>query len=949
MKVSTVDTEVNTKSTVGGPSVPKGPAASRLPGREHELGLLSGQFAAVQRGRAASAILVGEFGMGKTATLMALADLAGEAGFTIALATGSRLETHLNGGVAAQLTDALTHVPDTTTNSPRPRQPHSTERLPAQPPETEYEQAEALAAFFRIIRRAAEHGPLLLGIDNVDMADEWSMRCLAYVRHRVAYLPVMVVLTSVIGYKPNGDVSLLEIAGCTPASIRLNGLGTAAVGRLLGTGSDELADVCREVTGGNPYLISGLRTRLVPGADPAKLGSAAVGQVLCSRVQEIPAAPELLRAVAILGADADFDLLPRLAGVDPLAALNAVDALVRLRVLTNSHLPEYSQVFVRNSVLAEIPVATRAAGHARAARLLADDGAPDARVAAHLLEATAMRIPWGVDVLRWTARSAVFGGEEALAARYLRRALEERLNPAKRLAVILQLAHAEYRCDPATPLPRVREAVEEVGDRQKVAYITTAMVLALCGGQDIELAVAMASQVSARLDVGGSDTAWPLLCMTYLAEAGTSLGPPPDFRDFERQWAPLTDPASERTRSALLALDAVRAGKSAEEAVRHFADVLSDDGSDLLFEQPYFFTLAAAVLADEPVRMDHLCRLLDLERDPWDAHLNRGTMATLARGITLQTCGDLARACAHYEFLLRQFDERDVINVCPIGLLCASRLIECYVDLGRLEAASALLEKIDFPGTEALFPHNYLLYARGRLRVAAGDTRLGLDDLLACGRRLQNHGLRFPGFAPWRAAAARAALTLGRTEQAARLAEDDLEAAERWGSPRLLGIAQTTMGLVREDDEAERLLQRAIETLNGSPARLHRAGAMTELGILQARRGRSAKAVSTLRQAIELSTLCEAAPLTRRASEELRTTLSGSSSFRDNEHGLTPQEARIATIAAQGLTNREIAEALHLTRRTVELHLSGAYRKLGITGRTELNAALARSQRVDVR
>ncbi|MEC3978762.1 helix-turn-helix transcriptional regulator [Amycolatopsis sp. H20-H5] len=437
--------------------------------------------------------------------------------------------------------------------------------------------------------------------------------------------------------------------------------------------------------------------------------------------------------------------------------------------------------------------------------------------------------------------------------------------------------------------------------------------------------------------------------MTYLVEAGTSIGPPPDFRDFERQWAPLTDPASQRTRSALLALEAVRAGASAEDAVRHFAEVLSGNEGELLFEQPYFFTLATAVLADEPAHIDRLGRLLDVERDPWDPHLSRGTMAALARGIALQTGGDLSRSSVHFEFLLQQFDERDAVSVCPIAVLCAARLIECYVDLGRLDTATALLGTIDFCATAGLFSHIYLLYARGRLRVAAGDTQPGLDDLLDCGRRFSKHGALFPGFAPWRAFAARAAMTLGRTDQAVRLAEDDLEAAERWGAPRLLGIAQTTMGVVREDEEAERSLQRAVTTLKASPARLHLAGAMTELGIQQARRGRSAKAVTTLRQAIELSTLCEAAPLARRASDELRTTLAGSSSFRDNEHGLTPQESRIATIAAQGLTNREIAEALHLTRRTVELHLSGAYRKLGITGRTGLNAALARSQRVDVR
>ncbi|MEC3982815.1 ATP-binding protein, partial [Amycolatopsis sp. H20-H5] len=299
-----MDTEVNPKRIVGGPSVPKLPAASRLPGRDHELALLSGLFATARCGRAASAILVGEFGMGKTAVLTTAADLAREAGFTVALATGARLETHLSGGVAAQLVEDLTHVPaGAGAQSPRPREPHITERLPQKAPETEYEQADALAAFYRTIRAAAERGPLFLGVDNVDAADAWSRRCLAYIRHRIAYLPVLVVLTSVLGHKPNRDVALLEMAGCTPAAIRLNGLGTAAVARLLGTGDERLAAACREVTGGNPYLLGSLRTRLLTGTDPALVGAAGIGQVLCGRVQEIPTAPELIRAVALLGED----------------------------------------------------------------------------------------------------------------------------------------------------------------------------------------------------------------------------------------------------------------------------------------------------------------------------------------------------------------------------------------------------------------------------------------------------------------------------------------------------------------------------------------------------------------------------------------------------------------------------------------------------------------------
>lgn len=934
MKVLTVDTEVNPENPVSGASVPKRPAP-RLPGREPELSRLTRLFPVALGGTAASAVLAGEFGMGKSATLRAAAALAADSGFTVAIATGSRLESHLPGGVARQLAEALQNV---TADPAAPRTPYTEQCGPAG-------ESEALEHFFHLVRDAAGRGPLLLGIDNVHLSDAWSMRCLAYIRHRVLDLPVLIILTALIGHPPHREVALLEMAGCTPATITLNGLGDAAAAEILGLAPGELASTCREATGGNPYLLHALRPRLLPGADPHALGSSLIGQVLHTRMHEFPHAPAILHAAAIAGEDASFDLLAQLAGVDELDALPAIDTMVRLHVLDNSSRPMLSYSFVRNSVLKDMPQTTRAVNHARAAKLLAETGAPIERVAAHLLEATAIRIPWGVDVLRLSARNALSAGDAELASRHLRRALDERLSSGRRVAVLLQLAHAEFQVDPPAAAVRVREAVDNIGRRETAAFIANAMLLSLCGGQDARLAISAAGQIAARLDAGGPDAVGPLLSMTYLAEAGSRLGPPPEFRDFEEQWAPLTDPAARRSRSALLALDTVRSGESAQDAIAHFADALAGDSDGDLFEQHYFFTLATAVLADEPAHVDRLCRILDVEREPWDVHVPQGALPTLARGIALQAGGDLQRASVHFESLLRRFDERGATTTCPVGVLCAAKLVECWVDLGRFEAATSLLDRMDFVASQGLFTHTYLLYARGRLRVATGYTRFGFEDLLSCGRRLAHHGMRFPGFVPWRAHAARAALALGQGEDAARLAEEDLSAATRWGAARPLGTALTTLGLVREDDEAERSLTKAITALSASPARLQLATALTELGSLQSRHGQSEKAIETLRQAVELSEHCGARPLARRAAEELRSSRRALTPAKDNEHGLTRQESRIAVMAAQGLTNREIATALHLTRRTVELHLSGAYRKLGIPGRAELGGALAKSHR----
>jgi DNA-binding CsgD family transcriptional regulator len=138
------------------------------------------------------------------------------------------------------------------------------------------------------------------------------------------------------------------------------------------------------------------------------------------------------------------------------------------------------------------------------------------------------------------------------------------------------------------------------------------------------------------------------------------------------------------------------------------------------------------------------------------------------------------------------------------------------------------------------------------------------------------------------------------------------------------------------------LLGEAVEALSGSPAKLEHAKARTELGAALRRAGQRVKAREHLRRAVELASICGAAPLTARAETELlatgarprRVALSGVES-------LTPSERRVADLAAQGPTNREIAQTLFVTPRTVEVHLTSIFRKLGISSRSQLATALA--------
>ena len=197
-----------------------------------------------------------------------------------------------------------------------------------------------------------------------------------------------------------------------------------------------------------------------------------------------------------------------------------------------------------------------------------------------------------------------------------------------------------------------------------------------------------------------------------------------------------------------------------------------------------------------------------------------------------------------------------------------------------------------------------------------------------------------PGF--HRSQAALALLDLGEQEEARRLASEELGLARTWGAPRALGAALRTAGLTEAGREGVAKLQEAVAVLEDSPAKLEHAKARTELGAALRRANRRSQAREHLRRGLELAMICGATPLAARAEAELLAT--GARPRRISVSGvesLTPSERRVAEMAATGPTNREIAQALFVTPKTVEVHLSSAYRKLRISSRSQLAAALA--------
>lgn len=168
-----------------------------------------------------------------------------------------------------------------------------------------------------------------------------------------------------------------------------------------------------------------------------------------------------------------------------------------------------------------------------------------------------------------------------------------------------------------------------------------------------------------------------------------------------------------------------------------------------------------------------------------------------------------------------------------------------------------------------------------------------------------------------------------------------MELARSFGAARAIGIALRCSGLVEGHRDGIECLEESVAVLAGSGARLEHARSLCELGAALRRDGRGRAAQPPLREALDLAARCGATALVARARDELRA--AGARPRRDLARGrdaLTASELRVAKLAAEGATNREIAQSLFVTLRTVETHLTHAYRKLDIGSRAEIPSAL---------
>lgn len=267
--------------------------------------------------------------------------------------------------------------------------------------------------------------------------------------------------------------------------------------------------------------------------------------------------------------------------------------------------------------------------------------------------------------------------------------------------------------------------------------------------------------------------------------------------------------------------------------------------------------------------------------------------------------------------------------------------VEALVELGRHEEAATLLGPPVLAASD--YARSFLLMASVAVSAAQGDHEAVIAATGDHLERERDGRARNPAVFPARSLRARALAALGSVAEARALVDEELDLARRFGAVGPVAVAEREAGLLAGPSAGLPLLQASVERLRSSERHLEHARSLLALGAALRRGNRREDARGPLRTALELATRAGAAPLAGQAREELAAT--GVRAVERPLGGvaaLTPSERRVALLAAEGRGNREIAQTLFVTLRTVETHLTHAYRKLGITSRTELASALER-------
>jgi DNA-binding CsgD family transcriptional regulator len=800
-------------------------------------------------------------------------------------------------------------------------------------------------AVLDVLRGASARMPLMVALDDAQWCDPASAAAIAFAARRLQSEPVAFVFAVRTG---TSDELASEVVTAIPEDRRerlsVGPLSIGALGRLIRERSAvvhprPLLLRIHEASRGNPFVALEMsRSLLRHGAEPAPGEpfpvSPEVGPLVRDRLAALsPSARRVLLTVA-MASQPTVGLLHRILGAQAEGAIDeacqqevVVAAGDRLRA---AH-PMYVSIAYADAPPGERRAARRALANAiddpleraihraatldrpdpamaremeAAARISLQRGAPG--VAADLFERAASMVdPAEATPLRMEASSArLSAGDATGAAELLRQTLADVPRGPQRARVLLALGEIVYLESPARALTLLFEALEHAkGDRALTA--TVHIHISVLGDADPSAGLQSAMAAAEILESGGVDDP-ALLAAALLERAYHWLlrGERLALDDIDRATGMLTGgddsfvarSAQERAERILYHVGRLGEALALDEA--EYRRLVDRGQVGLLPPLVQSMSVLEQLVGDWPAARAHARECLDLVEQGEEVWRER---AEMARGRILAWDGDLDAARA-------------------IGIAGLAREQESG-DAWEATIFCALLGFIELSVPDPTAALGYLVRANAhadQLRVRLPTVFRYLGDLVE------------------------AAVLAGDLELAEATLVDRLESpAARIPLPWILAVAARGRGHLAaargEPDDAIQWFDRSLDALHATSMPFERARSLLGRGQVLLRAGQRRLARTDLEEARTTFAGLGAKAWTKRAEAELAR-LGGRGSSRWE---LTPSERSVAQLAALGNTNREIADRLVLSVRTVESHLASAYRKLNIRSRVQLALALA--------
>lgn len=912
---------------------------ANLAEREQAKESLEFSLTEAKAGRSSFFIIEGGTGTGKTELVRFASDLATCAHIPHLWATNSTINAASPFGVIQQL---LLHPFADDRIDPETREEltsvgNAIASVTQQDPDCSQLPSSLSERLRQALTKAAHVSPFLVTVEDIHNADPASLKLLQRIICEWRGGGLVVLLSQSHHFPPVDPLFHVEtIRSPLYRRIRTRPLSKTGVRQTLvdhlgGTITDRLATEYTEATGGNPLLLrclmedaknSGEGTDvLLPGreyrqsvlaclrtCDPHTARVAEAAAVLSTSARLRSAAPLLLRYMFTEGQSSTE------------MALSALQEMGILDDRCHFRLPT-----AMNTVLDGVAPERYRGLRIRAVHTMHLSGSNKEHPSVvNRILGQSTTGSWTVELLKDAATEDLAQNETSSAIAHLELALESCDDRAEKSRITMALTQARWRIDPLTATQHLNCLIDSFYEGILRVTDSVDLMQALIwhgrGREVLEMIQHLLRTGEYRRRLEFLSKCRPLVNLQPSLQEVLEAEGADDTSLYEAV-------STSRLSRADSVLNSLFTGDSPEEAVNTAEQFLR---TSHLADSTFMTTEAALlvlVYSGSLTNARHACEVLLAQAADRDVPLWNAVFSAHRGEIALRQ-GDPVTAESLAREALNTLPSRSwgVAIGAPLGTLLLST-----TRLGRLDEATSLLQ---YEPPEAMYSSRYglgYLIARGRYHLASGSASVALTDFKHCERLIRQWGLDFPGFHDWRSATAEALIDLGRPDEARTYLDEQRELLCQKDHR---GRAEALLLWSRTEPVQNRpaLLNQAIDLFRVANDDLALGRALLELGHTFESLGEVKKAQRLKERADRLvaKVRSNAAPVDHPGPHEPVPA-----------ECLTKSERRVAELAAQGQSNREISRNLFITISTVEQHLTQVYRKLNVKNRLALPSVIA--------